>query len=90
MVHLAPVSTHGASNSPYSIYDQLAISPDLFDTKSLSQEEREVILDDMLKFVHSELGILSVTDIVWNHTAHNSLWLENHPEAGLIVFNFFS
>jgi glycogen debranching enzyme len=26
-----------------------------------------------------------LTDVVWNHTAHNSKWLEEHPEAGYSV-----
>ncbi|KAI9332132.1 glucanotransferase domain of glycogen debranching enzyme-domain-containing protein, partial [Zopfochytrium polystomum] len=82
MVHLAPVSTRGASNSPYSIYDQLSLSPDLFDSRHMTEAQREAALKQMLGFVHEEYGILSVTDVVWNHTAHNSAWLQYHPEAG--------
>ncbi|KAJ3412537.1 hypothetical protein HDV05_000618 [Chytridiales sp. JEL 0842] len=83
MVHFAPVSTRGNSNSPYSIYDQLALSPDLFDPKKrLTEDDKERVMDDMLKQIHSEYGILSITDVVWNHTACNSLWLQDHPESG--------
>ncbi len=29
----------------------------------------------------SKHGILSMSDVVWNHTAHNSEWLNQHPDA---------
>ncbi|XP_026190855.1 glycogen debranching enzyme [Cyclospora cayetanensis] len=32
--------------------------------------------------LEKELGILSATDLVLNHTANNSEWLVDHPEAG--------
>jgi glycogen debranching enzyme len=82
MVHFAPVSTRGVSNSPYSIYDQLALSPDLFEQR-LNEEDKEIAMGDMLKSIHDEHGIISITDVVWNHTACNSAWLQSHPEAGL-------
>ncbi|KAI9353686.1 glucanotransferase domain of glycogen debranching enzyme-domain-containing protein [Obelidium mucronatum] len=83
MVHYAPLNTRGDSNSPYSIYDQLSLSFDLFGTdRHLDEKIREKKLRDMLKLAHQEYGILAVTDVVWNHTAHNSAWLQEHPEAG--------
>lgn len=32
--------------------------------------------------MENEHGLLGMTDVVWNHTANNSKWLEEHPEAG--------
>ena len=84
MVHFAPVSSRGISNSPYSIYDQLSISSDLFEEK-LTEEKKHQIINNMLRKIHSEYGILSITDVVWNHTACNSFWLQEHPEAGLKI-----
>ncbi|KAJ3057262.1 hypothetical protein HK097_009921 [Rhizophlyctis rosea] len=81
MVHFAPLNARGQSNSPYSIYDQLALSDDLFREKGLSEDEKEKKLKETLDLVRSRNGILSVTDVVWNHTACNSAWLEEHPEA---------
>lgn len=81
MVHFAPLSVRGSSNSPYSIFDQLALADELFDEK-LSEEQKEIALKSMLQRIRHENGILSVTDIVWNHTACNSSWLHEHPEAG--------
>ncbi|KAI8607433.1 glucanotransferase domain of glycogen debranching enzyme-domain-containing protein [Chytriomyces sp. MP71] len=83
MVHYAPLNMRGTSNSPYSIYDQLAFSNDLFEPGSyLSEDDKERQLHDVLIRSKDEFGILSITDVVWNHTAHNSKWLEEHPEAG--------
>ncbi|KAJ3159368.1 hypothetical protein HDU86_001686 [Geranomyces michiganensis] len=81
MVHLAPLNTRGSSNSPYSIFDQLSLSDDLFDGQ-LSEQEKEMFLDKSLKQIRVDSGVLTATDIVWNHTACNSTWLRQHPEAG--------
>lgn len=54
MIHFAPLNHRGVSDSPYAIYDQLAISPDLFPqhnlTKApaLSPVEKEKMLKDMV------------------------------------------
>ena len=36
----------------------------------------------MISKMEGEYGLLGLTDVVWNHTADNSKWLEEHPEAG--------
>ena len=84
MVHFVPLQKRGSSNSPYSIYDQLSIDDDVFDIKC-SEHVKRKMLKQVLEIMRTDLGILSVTDVVWNHTAHNSEWLQEHPEAG----NFF-
>ena len=78
MVHFTPLVKRGASDSPYSIYDQLE-----FDPKSFPRGEKDVA--DMVAKMEKSYGLLSMTDVVWNHTAHNSKWLEEHPEAGYSV-----
>ncbi|KAK2754210.1 hypothetical protein FQN54_007089 [Arachnomyces sp. PD_36] len=78
MVHFTPLTKRGASNSPYSIYDQLE-----FDPTSFPNGEQDVA--DMVVKMENEYGLLGLTDVVWNHTAHNSKWLEAHPEAGYNV-----
>ncbi|KAI8924740.1 glucanotransferase domain of glycogen debranching enzyme-domain-containing protein [Entophlyctis helioformis] len=82
MVHFAPINQRGISDSPYSIYDQLSLSDDLFDEPALPEQEKEDQMKDMLVSIHQTNKILSITDIVWNHTACNSSWLLHHPEAG--------
>lgn len=75
VVHFTPMMHRGASNSPYSIYDQLAFDPEAFPNGT---KDVLAIVEKMEK----DHGLLSLTDVVWNHTAHNSLWLQSHPEAG--------
>lgn len=85
MLHFTPLQQRGASNSPYSIYDQLSFADDLFEDQNnakLSNEEKEKIVAQTLRQIKSDLGMLSLTDVVWNHTAYNSDWLLDHPDAG--------
>ncbi|KAJ3105154.1 hypothetical protein HDU97_008436 [Phlyctochytrium planicorne] len=86
MLHFAPLNTRGSSNSPYSIFDQLSISGDLFDGNP-SEDEREKVLGETLERARFEFSLLSITDVVWNHTACNSEWLQHHPEAGYNLKN---
>jgi len=86
MVHFVPLQKRGSSNSPYSIYDQLSIDDDVFDIKC-SEHVKRKMLKQVLEIMRTDLGILSVTDVVWNHTAHNSEWLQEHPEAGYNLVN---
>jgi glycogen debranching enzyme len=78
MVHFTPLMKRGASNSPYSIFDQLQFDDGAF-------PNGEVDVAQMISKMEKEYGLLSLTDVVWNHTAHNSKWLEEHPEAGYSV-----
>ncbi|MCJ1474632.1 hypothetical protein MMC13_003292 [Lambiella insularis] len=75
MVHFTPLMQRGDSNSAYSLYDQLAFDPVCFP----KGEEDIVKMVDSMEKNH---GLLGLTDVVWNHTANNSRWLEDHPEAG--------
>ncbi|KAG9924227.1 glycoside hydrolase family 13 protein, partial [Aureobasidium melanogenum] len=65
----------GDSNSPYSIYDQLT-----FDKQIFANGEKDI--EALTAKMEKNYGLLSLTDVVWNHTANNSKWLEEHPEAG--------
>jgi glycogen debranching enzyme len=80
-IHFAPLCTRGSSNSPYSIKDQLEISDDLFQEKLLEKEKQRLLLDK-LQNIKKTNGILCATDIVWNHTSADSLWLQDHPDSG--------
>ncbi|BFZ63502.1 bifunctional 4-alpha-glucanotransferase/amylo-alpha-1,6-glucosidase [Saitoella coloradoensis] len=81
MIHFTPLQMRGESNSPYSIYQQLEFADDLFGGKKLSKEEKEKKLGDVLAKMERD-GLMGLTDVVWNHTANNSAWLQEHPEAG--------
>ncbi|KAF9940651.1 hypothetical protein BGZ67_007146 [Mortierella alpina] len=89
MIHFVPLQYRGISNSPYSIFDQLKFDPQLFDAEDLdkTEEEQRAIVKDMINEIEVKYGALSLTDIVWNHTACNSTWLWDHPEAGYNLHN---
>ncbi|KIW01705.1 glycogen debranching enzyme [Verruconis gallopava] len=78
MVHFTPLNLRGNSNSPYSIADQLSFDPEMF-----PNGEKDIA--DLVHRMESQYGLLSLTDVVWNHTANNSEWLCEHPEAGYSV-----
>lgn len=74
MVHFTPLQERGSSNSPYSIRDQLR-----FDSKLFSDTKHAIL------FIHETTekhNLLSLTDVVWNHTSDDSPWLRDHPDAG--------
>ena len=47
----------------------------------MSPEERLKSLKNLLDNMRDEYGLLSIVDIVLNHTANNSEWIVDHPEA---------
>ena len=75
MVHFTPLSERGESNSPYSMFDQMR-----FDSQCFPHGEGDIA--KMISRMENEHRLLGLTDVVWNHTANNSKWLEQHPEAG--------
>ncbi|MCJ1230146.1 hypothetical protein MMC12_006817 [Toensbergia leucococca] len=78
MIHFTPLMERGDSNSPYSIYNQLEFDPLCFPSG-------EDDVATMLSTMEKEHGLLGLTDVVFNHTANNSPWLQEHPEAGYNV-----
>jgi glycogen debranching enzyme len=85
MIHFVPLQVRGASNSPYSIHDQTAFSDDLFDEKDvkLSREEKSELVKRQLRRIQEKYGIMCLSDVVWNHTSFDSIWLQDHPESGM-------
>jgi glycogen debranching enzyme len=75
MVHFTPLMVRGDSNSPYSLADQLTFDPAYF-------PRGEADISDLTQKMEKDYGLKTMTDVVWNHTANNSKWLEHHPEAG--------
>lgn len=85
MFHFPPLQVRGSSNSPYSIADQTDFAQDLFDAKavkSATKDQRVATVKNWIARIREEWGILCMTDVVWNHTANNSPWLNEHPDAG--------
>lgn len=83
MLHWTPLQERGESDSPYSIKDQLKYEPSMFDdTKDIKTDGGIAKMEEILKLAREEYGLLNLTDVVLNHTANNSTWLEDHPQAG--------
>ncbi|ORX48579.1 glycogen debranching enzyme [Hesseltinella vesiculosa] len=87
MIHFVPMQQRGASNSPYSIADQLTFADDLFQDPSLPREKRLELVQSALHRLYQTYDTLALSDIVWNHTSDNSAFLLDHPEAGYNLVN---
>ena len=81
MLHYTPLQERGESNSPYSIRDQMKYDPEMLDGKREADGGKGAV-EGILKIAREEYGLLSLTDVVLNHTANDSPWLVEHPEAG--------
>lgn len=91
MLHWTPLQERGESDSPYSIRDQMRYDPSMF-VGGVETEDAEKVfkkedggraeVEEVLKVAREEYGLLSLTDVVLNHTANDSPWLLDHPEAG--------
>ncbi|BFY99964.1 hypothetical protein BsWGS_03004 [Bradybaena similaris] len=78
MIHFTPIQELGISNSAYSIRDQLKLSP------VYSPGEHKYDLEDVAKlvtFMNKTWGVMSLSDLVYNHTAKDSPWVWEHPEC---------
>ncbi|KAJ2235727.1 bifunctional 4-alpha-glucanotransferase/amylo-alpha-1,6-glucosidase [Coemansia sp. RSA 485] len=86
MLHFIPMQQRGGSDSPYALYNQLELSDDLFEPGTKAEEKDQKLRETLLEMTHKH-KLLGVTDMVWNHTAYNSDWLCDHPEAGFNLEN---
>eukprot|EP00127_Corallochytrium_limacisporum_P001381 Clim_evm3s55 gene=Clim_evmTU3s55 len=83
MIHFTPVQELGASGSAYSLADQTSLEPRIFGE---NKGKHYTLLENALGYLE-ENGVLAIVDMVWNHTADNSTWLLDHPEAGYNLEN---
>lgn len=83
-VHFTPLQQLGESHSAYSIADQHALNPALIPLDRA--EAKWARLRDAIGALEAG-GILSMSDVVWNHTAPESPWLAQHPECGYNLLN---
>lgn len=78
MVHFTPLQHRGESDSPFSIFNQLTWDPACF-------PNGETDISRLVSSMEKDHGLLSLSDVVLNHTANNSAWLADHPDAGYSV-----
>ena len=83
MLHFPPLQERGESDSPYSIKNQKRYDHRLF-SEECSDKQNKKKMKELLQIAREEYGLLSLTDVVLNHTANDSSWLLEHPEAGTL------
>ncbi|KMQ85599.1 glycogen debranching enzyme, partial [Lasius niger] len=78
MIHFTPIQELGLSKSSYSLKDQMQLN------NVFNENNQIIIYHDIERFVdkmRTEWEILSICDIVLNHTANESPFLVSHPEC---------
>jgi glycogen debranching enzyme len=84
MIHFTPIQELGVSNSSYSIRNQQQLNP-VFNDRG-----KNIHMSDIEKFItklRNEWKMVSICDIVLNHTANESAWLLEHPECTYNLVN---
>ncbi|XP_025075084.1 glycogen debranching enzyme isoform X3 [Pogonomyrmex barbatus] len=77
-VHFTPIQELGHSKSSYSLKDQTKLNPVFNDNnKTITYYDIEMFINKM----RTEWKMLSICDIVLNHTANESPFLISHPEC---------
>lgn len=84
MIHFTPLQTLGESRSCYSLADQLCFNPEFSPAgESYGWEDVGALVERL----RTEWNMLCITDVVYNHTAANSVWIQEHPECGYNLVN---
>ncbi|ESO09331.1 hypothetical protein HELRODRAFT_109597 [Helobdella robusta] len=84
MIHFTPIQELGKSDSCYCLKDQRKLDP------RYSSKDKTFTMDDVKLLVNTmneEWGVLSLTDLVFNHTANESPWILEHPECAYNLIN---
>ncbi|KAL5016234.1 hypothetical protein ScPMuIL_005823 [Solemya velum] len=84
MIHFTPIQELGLSNSAYSIRDQRVINP-LFNKGGKNYQFPDI--EKFNKKMRKEWKMLSLTDLVYNHTATDSPWVLENPECAYNLDN---
>jgi glycogen debranching enzyme len=86
-IHFLPIQAYGKSGNMYSIKDQLSIDDCYFEHTKISTDERISKVKEVINKISEEQNIVCFIDVVLNHTAVNSDWLLEHPEAAYNLHN---
>eukprot|EP00092_Neocalanus_flemingeri_P012105 GFUD01013053.1.p1 GENE.GFUD01013053.1~~GFUD01013053.1.p1 ORF type:complete len:1475 (+),score=544.67 GFUD01013053.1:73-4497(+) len=84
MVHFTPIQALGASNSAYSLADQHQLNKTF---SPASSQATFADVEEVVASLRSDWGLLSICDIVLNHTANETPWLAEQTEATYNLLN---
>ncbi|XP_033736885.1 glycogen debranching enzyme-like [Pecten maximus] len=84
MIHFTPIQELGQSNSAYSIRNQQVFSP-MYSPGSIKYTFND--LEKLVNKMWKEWKVFSLTDLVLNHSANDSKWLQEHPECAYNLVN---
>jgi len=79
-IHFTPIQELGASKSAYSLKDHKKLNP-MFNLENSSKQYDFDNIAKLVEFIRTEWKMVSFTDIVLNHTANETPWLQEHPES---------
>lgn len=86
MVHFTPVQELGISNSAYSIRNQLQLSP-VYTRPGSAKKYNLNDLENLVNNLNNNLRLISLSDLVYNHTSKDSPWVLEHPECAFNLDN---
>ncbi|CAL1281396.1 unnamed protein product, partial [Larinioides sclopetarius] len=84
MIHITPIQQLGGSDSSYSLRNQLKLNP-VFDSPGKKCTINDI--SALVEKIRKEWKVITVTDVVLNHTANESEWLLEHPESTYNLVN---
>ncbi|KAG5898798.1 hypothetical protein JTB14_011008 [Gonioctena quinquepunctata] len=79
MLHFTPIQELGESNSSYSLREQLELNP-VFQKDNGEMPTFDEV-EKIISKLREEWKMTSICDIVLNHTANESKWIQDHPEV---------
>ena len=59
----------------------MSSSPEHPQSPGLSKQEKFDLVRQTMDSIRTDLGLFGIVDIVLNHTANNTKWIQQHPEA---------
>ena len=79
-IHFTPIQELGGSKSAYSLNDHKKLNP-MFNVENSAKQYDFKDIATFVEFMRKEWKMVSITDIVLNHTANETPWLQEHPES---------
>lgn len=85
-IHFTPIQELGGSKSAYSLKDHKTLNPS-FNFENASSQYSFQDIARLVESMRKEWSIVSFTDIVLNHTANETPWLQEHPDSAYNLQN---